>query len=147
MRYEVSAGFRRCAQDKCWRPVWEFDGGGTGSAAICEYCSNENVRIKAQKKRKRENEENRTAARGACRVKEVKARYGHMCEIPIQAYREAGVAHSRNDYVTDQDVQAASDAWDARSVAHAIDTQWGAMPMGGAYKDSNHYWGPGEYDF
>ena len=46
-----------------------------------------------------------------------------------------------------QQPKAASDAWDARSIAHDIDTQWGAMPWGGAYKDSNEYWGPGEYDF
>jgi len=28
-----------------------------------------------------------------------------------------------------------------------IDTQWGAMPWGGAYKESNHYYGPGIYDY
>jgi hypothetical protein len=49
--------------------------------------------------------------------------------------------------VTEDEMEAASDAWDARSIAHDIDTQWGMMPWGGAYKDSNHYWGPGEYDF
>jgi hypothetical protein len=73
--------------------------------------------------------------------------YGHVCEIPLQAYAEAGVAFSWNDMVTAEDVEAASDAWDARSIAHAIDTQWGDMPWGGAYKDSNRYWGPGEYDY
>lgn len=80
-------------------------------------------------------------------MKEVQARCGHMCEIPLQAYIEAGVADSRNDYVTEADVEAASDAWDARSIAHDIDTQWGAMPMGGAYKGSNNYYGPGDWDF
>ena len=67
--------------------------------------------------------------------------------IPIQAYYEAGVASSWNDYVTDKDVQAASDAWDARSIAHEIDTQWGDLPEGGAYSDSNYYYGPGDYDY
>ena len=89
----------------------------------------------------------RTAANGACRVKDVQVRYSHMCEIPLAAYIDAGVASRRNDFVTAQDVEAASNAWDARSVAHDIDTQWGDMPRGGAYSDSNDYYGPGEYDF
>ena len=55
---------------------------------------------------------------------------------------EAGVAKSRNDFVTEQDVQAASNTWDAMGIAHDIDTQWGDMPWGGAYSDSNHYWVP-----
>ena len=41
-------------------------------------------------------------------------------------------------------MQAASDASDARGIAHDIDTQWGSMPGGGAYTDSNHYYGEGE---
>lgn len=86
-------------------------------------------------------------ATGKVRVRDVKKHYGHLYEIPLQAYIDAEVAWSRNDYVSEEDVEAASDAWDARSIAHDIDTQWGAMPRGGAYKDSNHYWGPGEYDF
>ena len=73
----------------------------------------------------------------------------HLCEIPIQAYlcREAGVSSRLNDYVTEEDVDRASNAWDARSIAHEIDTQWGTMPYGGAYSDSNDYYGPGEYDY
>ncbi len=89
----------------------------------------------------------RTAANGACRVKHVQSRYGHAHEIPIEAYREAGVAWKRSDYVTEQDVAAASNAWDARSIAHDIDTQWGSMPGGGAYSDSNSYYGSGAYDY
>jgi hypothetical protein len=77
----------------------------------------------------------------------VQKHYGHKCEIPLQAYVDAGVADSSNDWVTEQEVEAASGAWDARSIAHEIDTQWGDMPRGAAYKDSNHYYGPGEYDF
>jgi hypothetical protein len=74
--------------------------------------------------------------------------HNHTCEIPFQAYVEAGVnVNSRSSTVTVEDVEAASDAWDARSVAHDIDTQWGAMPWGGAYKDSEDYYGAGEYDF
>lgn len=58
------------------------------------------------------------ACSGACRVKDVQRRYGHCCEIPLEAYREAGVAYSWDDYVTKRDVEAASNAWDARSIAH-----------------------------
>ena len=114
---------------------------------LCEARAERKRRSEHLERPKRENEANRTRARGACRVKEVKQRYGHLCEIPLQAYAEAGVAFSWNHFVTDQDVEAASDAWDARSLAHDIDTQWGTMPWGGAYKDSNTYFGPGEYDF
>ena len=137
-----TSSFRRCSTDG-WRPTSEF----TGASTLCDARAKQKKQREAREKRERENEANRTRARGACRVKEVKQRYGHVCEIPLQAYMEAGVAYSKNDFVTDQDVKAASDAWDARSIAHDIDTQWGAMPWGGAYKDSNEYWGPGEYDF
>ncbi|KAF6250563.1 hypothetical protein COO60DRAFT_797931 [Scenedesmus sp. NREL 46B-D3] len=75
------------------------------------------------------------------------AAYGHMCQIPLRAYADADVASSYSDFVSKDDVQAASDAWDARSLAYDIDTQWGARPWGGAYKDSNTYYGPGIYDF
>ncbi|KAG9035386.1 hypothetical protein FRB95_011406 [Tulasnella sp. JGI-2019a] len=30
---------------------------------------------------------------------------------------------------------------------HDIDTQWGLLPEGGAYKESNHYFGPGIHDY
>lgn len=33
--------------------------------------------------------------------------------------------NSRSSTVTVEDVEAASNAWDARSIAHDIDTQWG----------------------
>ena len=65
----------------------------------------------------------------------------------MEAYIDAGVASSRNDYVTAADVESASDTWDARGLAHEIDTQWGDMPWGGAYSDSKTYYGPGDYDF
>ena len=125
--------FRRCSR-KCWRPTSEF----TGTNTLCDACARE----KEWRERAREREANRTRARGACRVKEVYQRYGHFCEIPLEAYVEAGVAKSRNDFVTEQDVQAASNTWDAMGIAHDIDTQWGDMPWGGAYSDSNHYWVP-----
>jgi hypothetical protein len=75
--------------------------------------------------------------------------YNDVCPIPLQAYREAGVGLPRGkaSMVTVEDVKAASDAWDARGVAHDIDTQWGLIPGGGAYSDSDFYYGPGEYDY
>ena len=84
---------------------------------------------------------------GLVRVRDVEQHYGHLCEIPLQAYIDAGVASSWSDFVSEDDIEQASNAWDARSICHEIDTQWGDMPQGGAYKDSNYYWGPGEYDF
>jgi hypothetical protein len=70
-------------------------------------------------------------------------------KILLKAYEEAGVSLSRGraSMVTTRDVDAASDAWDARGILHDIDTQWGLIPGGGAYSDSNFYYGPGEYDF
>jgi len=74
--------------------------------------------------------------------------HNHICEIPLNAYDEAGVSlPCRTSMVTMEDVNAASDTWDIRGILHDIDTQWGSMPGGGAYSDSNFYYGPGEYDF
>ena len=61
-------------------------------------------------------------------------------QIPLDAYRGAGVASSLNEWVTEDDVKKASDEWDAMSMAHDIDIQWGYMPQGGAYSDSNVYY-------
>jgi hypothetical protein len=43
-------------------------------------------------------------------------------------------------------MRAALDYWDAKGILKDIDTQWGAIPGGGAYKESDFYYGPGEYD-
>lgn len=135
--------------------------GNVGSHRRCKTCKMRKARAKFEgasecmdyqftkrcRDAERANEEARKPSAGACCVKDVQRCYGHSCEIPIQAYCEAGVAFSWNDYVTERDVEAASNAWDARSIAHEIDTQWGEMPLGGAYSDSNYYYGPGEYDY
>lgn len=75
--------------------------------------------------------------------------HNDVCEIPIEAYRDAGVniSHGRASMVTVDDVDAASHAWDMRGLLHDIDTQWGMIPGGGAYGESDNYYGPGEYDF
>lgn len=75
--------------------------------------------------------------------------YGDGSHIPLQAYAEAGVdtRRGREALVTPGDVERANEEWDMRAVLHDIDTQWGAIPGGGAYKESNCYFGPGVYDF
>jgi len=132
-----SGSHRRCRSCMCRKDPATFRG------SECNDC----MRTRLHNEAERANEEARRPSSGACKVKDVQRRYGHLCEIPIQAYREAGVASNWDDYVTERDVQAASDSWDARGIAHDIDTQWGALPNGGAYSDSNYYYGPGEYDY
>ena len=116
--------FRRCKHKRChghWQPVNEFDVGKED----CNSCLRaDGVEERQRVYTQRMNETDRTRAGGACKVKEVQARYGHICEIPLQAYIEADVAHDMNDFVTAEDVKAASNAWDA----HEIDTQWGSKP-------------------
>lgn len=128
----------RCCTCKAWLPHGARADPQNSRCSPCAVKANE-----------RESAAQNEAARRThgCQVKHVKKRFGHLCEISLQAYVDADVASSRNDYVTELDVENASDAWDARSIAHDIDTQWGDMPQGGAYKDSNIYWGPGIYDF
>lgn len=93
--------------------------------------------------------------------------YDHDTEILLEAYRAVGVnvRRGRNSLVTRREVEQASlvpvtieeevqeeqesgdlDEWDAWGILQDIDTQWGMLPQGGAYKESNHYWGPGRYD-
>jgi hypothetical protein len=65
---------------------------------------------------------------------------GGPLRIPLAAYREAGVAYSRNDLVSEEDVQAVINYHEARGIAEDIDTQWGAFPGGGVLKESDQYW-------
>ena len=69
----------------------------------------------------------RKAKRGV-RVKDVFRVKGHVCEIPLEAYQRAGVAERDTDYVTDAQIDLASNTWDAMSICHDIDTQWGNLP-------------------
>ncbi|KAH9914104.1 uncharacterized protein B0H18DRAFT_149811 [Fomitopsis serialis] len=94
-------------------------------------------------------------------VKDVHTVYGHPEEISLRMYRNAGVnvRRGRNTLVTPRDVERASDARDARNarevrgtrggardaedseeeglweLLHEIDTGFGCVPGGGAYKD------------
>ncbi len=77
------------------------------------------------------------------KIKDVAQVHGHVCEIPLNAYRRGNA----NSLVTPEDVEEASDHWEGIGILHDIDTQWGMIPGGGAYKESNHYYGPGEWDF
>ncbi|TFY59567.1 hypothetical protein EVJ58_g5703 [Rhodofomes roseus] len=79
-------------------------------------------------------------------IKNVKRVHGHREEIPLQAYR-VNVNRGWNTLVTPDEVEEASDAWDARGILHDVDTQWGALPGGGAYEESNDYYASGIYDF
>lgn len=127
---------------KKWLPRTAFADDSNG---ICVECCNKNITAEQESA---SHKHPRTASdEGVCRVRDVKKVYGHLCEIPIRAYCDAGVAWKRSDFVNAEDVERASGAWDARGIAHDIDTQWGDMPHGGAYKDSNHYYGPGCYDY
>jgi len=55
----------------------------------------------------------------------------------------------------DPDDESGSDSYysngisreDAAHLLWEIDTQWGMIPGGGAYKESNHYYGPGIHDY
>ena len=140
----VSAGFRQCGGDKKLLHSSMFP---SPHASRCIDCEEKKIAYEEYKKAEERNVRDRTEAAGACQVKDVCRVYGHRCEIPLQAYCEAGVAYGLKDWVTKLDVIKASNAFDARGIAHDIDTQWGSMPGGGAYKDSNHYYGPGIYDY
>ena len=79
-------------------------------------------------------------------LRSVAKTHGHVCEIPFEAYDDAGVDLSRGwtSMVTVWDVEAACAAWNARGILHDIDTQWGLMPVNGVYTSSNYYYGSAE---
>jgi hypothetical protein len=97
------AGFRQYAPDRKWLHASKFV-----SAGHAHFIAHEQQREGTAKTA--QNERHHSASAYACLVKNVFKTYHHVFEIPLQAYIEAGVAHSRNDWVTEQDVQAASNA-------------------------------------
>jgi hypothetical protein len=79
---------------------------------------------------------------------------GDMYAVPLSCYMDAAFQdddgydeYGNNQqaaakfplWVTPEEHQQASDQWDGQSVLYDIDTQWGEMPWGGAYKDSLCY--------
>jgi hypothetical protein len=64
---------------------------------------------------------------------------GGPLRIPLAAFRDAGVAYSRNDLVSEEDVQAVIDYHEGRGLAEDIDTQWGLCPHGGVLKESDNF--------
>ena len=64
------------------------------------------------------------------RVKDVFRVKGHACEIPLEAYRRAGVAERETDYVSDAQIEKASAMYDGMGVADDVNTQWGNVPGG-----------------
>ena len=119
----------------------------TGAAARCDACAEQHGAAAEQVEVERNNAANRTSTRGACRVRDVKRHYGHLCEIPLHCYQARGVASRMSDYVTEADVELASDQWDGEGILYDIDTLGGEMPHGGAYSDSQHYPGHPSDDY
>lgn len=78
-------------------------------------------------------------AKGCQRVKDTGIGWEAFAALDINV-------ESENDLLAPEDIQAASDQWDRRGLLYNIDTQWGSMPGGGAYKDSNRYDCSDEYD-
>jgi hypothetical protein len=139
---------RRC-KGGCYRLL--HDSNFDGESTTCNRCVTKNAeRLARNAVRQREeeferaNNARRNPKSGACRVKDVAKVYGHKCEIPLRCYQAVGVANSRNDFVTAEDVEQASRQWDGEGILYDIDTQWGAMPWGGAYSDSMQYPSDGE---
>lgn len=47
--------------------------------------------------------------------------------VPLVAYERAGVAFNMNDRVTEEDIQAAENAWELMCIAEDVQSQWGAL--------------------
>ena len=118
-----AALYRRCAGGEnyvCkhgWQPLTEFN----GAAFACNSCVSADASAASSQILEHENAARRTAAAGACKVKDVKIRYDHLCEIPLHCYVSRGVASDLNDYVTEADIEAASSQWDAEGIAEEVD--------------------------
>jgi hypothetical protein len=61
------------------------------------------------------------------RIRDVAEVHGHVCPIPAHLYAR----DSEHSYVSTDDVEYASDRWDAEGVLEDIDTQFGMFPEGG----------------
>lgn len=83
----------------------------------------------------------RDVSRAKALIDATKVGPGAIHVIPLRCYRGLGVSRRRGGpiWVTKEEHDEASDQWDGESVLYEIDTQWGMLPMGGAYKDSLHY--------
>ena len=105
--------WRRCRNCKLRQSTDRFDDKEDGKNEYCKAC----VRERQWKREERTNKmQRRSSYAGACRVQDVQSVYGHSFQIPLAAYQEAGVASSPTDYVTEKDVQRASDALFARGM-------------------------------
>ena len=67
-------------------------------------------------------------------IRDVQRVYGDVAEIPLDAYMTSGalMRPRPSSMVAPEQVQAASNRWDAESILEDIDTQWGCIPEGGA---------------
>ncbi|KAF9020090.1 hypothetical protein BDZ89DRAFT_279219 [Hymenopellis radicata] len=69
-------------------------------------------------------------------IRDVKTVYGHILDIPLDAYRKAGVRDAHlGSMVTRHQIERASDIWNAQRILDDIDTQWEMIPGGGAHSD------------
>lgn len=77
-------------------------------------------------------------------IREVAEVHGHVCEIPSHCYSAAGAYvkpwKGANTLVTVEHIERASDQFDGEGLLYDIDTQWGHLPHGGAYGDSEEYY-------
>ena len=77
-------------------------------------------------------------------IREVGQAHGHVCEIPSHCYRAADAYikpwKDANTLVTVEHMEMASNQFDGEGLLYDIDTQWGLLPHGGAYEDSEQYY-------
>jgi len=88
----------------------------------------------------------RDQAKHLCGVKHAKVVAGDTWALPIVKKKNVGTGTAprfaqkastwQRGHTSDPDFTQD----DARDILYDIDTQWGIMPQGGAYKESDHYY-------
>ena len=93
--FNAPIGWRRCTTHRVWCSGESFGGPG---ARVCTACLESEEKHRATVERK--------VQLPKFRIRDVQKHFGHRCEIPLQAYMEAGLGvHSRNCLVDKEDVQ------------------------------------------
>jgi len=100
--FHAPIGWRRCSEHTVWCSGESFASPG---ALVCTACL-EKQRATVERKEKQRATVDRKAQLPKFRIRDVQKHFGHRCEIPLQAYMEAGLGvHSRNCMVDKEDVQ------------------------------------------
>lgn len=77
-------------------------------------------------------------------ISDVLAVYDHLIAIPEHCFRNTRAFEGKwrwhRTLVTAAHVKRASDQFDGEGIARDIDTQWGLITGGGAYKESDFYY-------